>query len=126
MQDAVKDTEVLTPPRKKVRDEVEEIPKGVRKAPPTKFPPTMRVCGSASTSEGTTAEENNRFRSSMLQECGRRRLISNSWRLVPPSRMLIRSEDAASIIRLRFSTSPPAKGKAVVLANMVPSAPSKV
>ena len=31
MQDAVKDKEVVTPPRKKVRDEAEEVMKGTRK-----------------------------------------------------------------------------------------------
>ena len=42
MLDAVKDREVMSPQRTKVR-KVEEIPKGVRKAPHTNFPPTMRA-----------------------------------------------------------------------------------
>ena len=41
MQDLEEDREVLTPPRKKVRDVEKEMPKGIWKAP-TKFPPTMR------------------------------------------------------------------------------------
>ena len=41
MQEVVKNREVLTRPGKKVREEVEEMPKGIRKAPPTKFLPTM-------------------------------------------------------------------------------------
>ena len=32
---------ILTPPRKKGREEGEEMRKGIRKAPPTKFPPTV-------------------------------------------------------------------------------------
>ena len=43
MQESVKDKEVVTPPRKKVRDEAEELMKGIRRAPPTKYPPDVRV-----------------------------------------------------------------------------------
>ena len=43
MLGAAKDSEVLTPPRKKVRDEVEERSKGIRKAPPTECPPMVGV-----------------------------------------------------------------------------------
>ena len=43
MQDGVKDREVVTPLRKNVKEVVEEMSKGIRKALPTKFPPTMRL-----------------------------------------------------------------------------------
>ena len=43
---------------------------------------------------------------------------------MPLSWMLIRSEDAASLMRLGILPGPPAKGTAVVLADMVLSAPS--
>ena len=40
MQDSVKEKEVVTLPRKKkVRDEAEEVMKGIRKALPTQCPP---------------------------------------------------------------------------------------
>ena len=43
MQDGVKDREVVTPPRKKVKQVEEQMSKGLRKAQPTTFPPAMRV-----------------------------------------------------------------------------------
>ena len=43
MQEVAKDREVLTPPRKKVRAVEDQMPKGIRKATPTKIPPTTRV-----------------------------------------------------------------------------------
>ena len=42
MQDAVKDKEVLTQPSKKVRQEVEQIPKDSPKAPTKRFQCTYR------------------------------------------------------------------------------------
>ena len=48
--------EVLTPQRKKVKEEVQEMPKGIRKAPPTKFPPTAGG-RSASASQGPAAKK---------------------------------------------------------------------
>ena len=38
-----KDGEMLTPPGNKVYEVEEEMSKDIRQAPPTKFPPTMRV-----------------------------------------------------------------------------------
>ena len=43
LQDSGKYNEVVTPPRKIVRDEAEEVMKGIRKAPPTKCPPPVSV-----------------------------------------------------------------------------------
>ena len=43
MQDSVKATELVTPPWKKVRDEAEEVVKGIHKAPPTTFSPIIGV-----------------------------------------------------------------------------------
>ena len=37
MQVPSKDREVLTPPRKKVKEEADELMKGIRKVPPAKF-----------------------------------------------------------------------------------------
>ena len=34
---------------------------------------------------------------------------SDAWRATPPTRMLIRKEDAASMTRLRVASGPPAK-----------------
>ena len=49
---------------------------------------------------------------------------SDSWKAELLSRILIRKKDAANMIRLRVLPGLPAKGDAVVLANMVTSAPS--
>ena len=71
MQEVANDREVLTPPRKKARKGEEEMPKGIWKAPTTKFPPTMKVetCQYKSKCRRT---ESNRSWSSMLQECWNR------------------------------------------------------
>ena len=74
------DREVVTPPRKKVREEVEETPNRIREAPSTKFPPTVRE-GCGSTSQGTTAKK---ATAPVLQECGRRRLAQSCGELRHP------------------------------------------
>ena len=45
MQVPSENREVLTPPRKKVKGEVDELIKGIRKVPPAKFPSMMGDTG---------------------------------------------------------------------------------
>ena len=91
------------------------MPRGIRKAPPTKFPPTM---------SGVKVSHTNRPWSKHAARVWEAASGSDSRRATPPSRMLIRSEDAASMVRLRILPDSPAKGKTYIVASMVPSASS--
>ena len=72
--------------------------KGIRKAPPTKYTPTVDCGKSASTSEGTAAKKT---ASTVKRAAGVWDAASgsDSWRAAPSSRMLISNEDATSMIK---------------------------
>ena len=107
--------------KENVKEVEEEMPKGVRKAPPTKFPPTMRV-GDESAQFKVPPQ---RKAATDGQICSRS-MGSDAWRATPTSRVLIREEDAAIITRLRVPSRPPAQGNEVRLASMIPSTPDYV
>ena len=106
-QERAKDREVLTPPRKKVK--AEEMPKGIRKALPTKFPPTNE----GRRGGGTVTVPPLRMRPLLVKHVAgvwenRHHMDLTRVEDPPPTRMLIRHEDAASMV------SPPgplARGK---------------
>ena len=101
LQDAAQDREVLAPPRKKVREEVEEMPKGVRRAWPTKFPPTLRV-GDVPVHVKVPPQ---RQQPPLVEHAAAvweaASTCSDAWRTTPPTWMWIRNEDEASMMRLR-------------------------
>ena len=69
-EDPVNDREVLTPSRKKVRGEVEEMIKGIRKSTAHK----LHADDEGVYQRRYCRKENSRPRSNVLQEYGRRRL----------------------------------------------------
>ena len=95
--------------------------KGIRKAPPN----------TADNEGGETCQykskcrrkEGNRFLSRMLQGVWKTASGSDSCKATPLSRMLIREDDASSIMRLRIRLGPPMNRNAAVLAGVVPRAP---
>ena len=100
----------------------EEMPRGIRKAPPTKFPPAMRV-GHVSV-QGKAATQ--RLQSLLVkhaEELWNRHHLDLMRRVTPPTRMLIRSTDAASLVIFITPLGPPAKGNESMLSGMIPSAP---
>ena len=93
----------------KIQEVEEEMPKGIRKAPPGKFSPTIR--------KGDV---------SMQVKVPPQRKQPPFVKHAPatlPTRMLIRNEDAASMIRLRTPQSPPAQAQEKRIDSMIPSAP---
>ena len=77
--------------------------------------------GRVSTSQGTTAKLTVVTHAAGMWESAPSG--SDAWRVTPPIRLLIRKADAASLRRLRTPRGPPAKGTAVMLSCMIPSAP---
>ena len=113
---------MLTPPGNKVYEVEEEMSKDIRQAPPTKFPPTTRV-GDVSVQVKVPPQ---RKRPPLVMHAGCGELASSgsdAWRSIPPTRMLIQSEDAASLVRLGTPLGRSAKGRGVMLSSMIPSAP---
>ena len=94
--------------------------KGIRKAPPTKYPPAIRAGDEQvlvkAPPRPLTVKHSPGVRESASSG-------SDAWRTTPPTRMFIRKEDVASMIRLRVPSGPPAKGKEVRLSSMISSAP---
>ena len=84
----------------------------LRRAQPTKYPPTLRVAWVDEVQVPVKVPQ---------------RLLAKhaagEWELVSGSDSLITRNDASKMIKLRFVFGPPAKGNAVVLADVVPSAP---
>ena len=105
MQDAVGDREVLTPPRKKVREEAEELPKGIRKAPPTKLPLAMRV-GEVQVPVKVPPQRKQPPLVKHAAGVWDAASGSDSWRAAPLSQMLFKNEDASSMTRLRILPLP--------------------
>ena len=48
---------------------------------------------------------------------------SHAWKGIPPTRILIRKEDAASLTRFRTPQGPPVKAQEARIGSLVPSAP---
>ena len=100
MQEVAKDRDVLAPPRTNEREEAEEMrqrsfPTTTRveewqiqvKVPQTKQPLLVNACCRSESASG-----------------------ADSWTSLPLSLVLIRKEDAASMVELRIPPSPPAFG----------------
>ena len=97
-----KNREVLTPPREKVREEVEEILNGVRTVP-TKFPPTtMRVGDVPVQIKGPPQRKQPQLVKHDAGVWEAASTVSDAGRATPPTRMLIRNEDAAHMTMLRI------------------------
>ena len=115
MHEVAEDREVWTPPTKNY------IPKDTKRYPRSaaNFPPTMRIC---QCKPKCRRKESNRLWSSMLLECGRRRLAKTRGE---PHRLsdcdLARRR--TRMIRIRILPGPPAKEDTVIWENTVPSAP---
>ena len=109
----------------KVYEVEEEISQDIRQAPPTKFPPTTRV-GDVSVQVKVPPQ---RKRPPLVMHAGCGELASSgsdAWRSIPPTRMLIPSEDAASMVRLRTPPGRSAKGRGVMLSSAPPVQPDYV
>ena len=105
-----KHREVLTAPRKKAREEADEMTQGILKAPTTKFPPTTGVGDVQIKVRVLPQRKKSALDQACCRECGRRHVAQ---RAIPASRTLIRSDDAASMISRRIPQ--------VMLASMVSS-----
>ena len=88
----------MTPPRKKVRDEAEEVMKGTRKAPPTKYPPTVRVGDGQVPVKAPPRPLPVKYAPGVRESAS---YGSHAWRETPLTRMLVQKEDAANVVRLR-------------------------
>ena len=105
MQVPSENREVLTPPRKKVKGEADELMKGIRKVPPAKFPSMMGDTGSW-------------YQSRCSQEKQPRPVkhVPAEWES-PPGAEVDRPSPPkrTSTIRLRLLSVAPAKGGGVVV-----------
>ena len=81
------------------------MPTGIRKAPPTKLPPTMRM------GEGSVKVQVPLLRKQPPLVKYAPGVLESSSSGSCETRMLIRKEDAASMVSLRVPSSLPAKGQ---------------
>ena len=105
---------------KKARDEAEEVMKGIRKAPPTKYPPAVRVGDEQVLVKAPLRALPVKHAPGVWESASSG---PRAWRETPPARMFIRKEDAATMVILTVPAGPPAKGKEVRLSSIIPSAP---
>ena len=92
------------------------MPRGIQKALPTKFPPTMRA---GSVSVKVKVPPRRKQPPLVKHAAGVWEAASTGTRgeHLPPTRMFIRNEDVASMLRLGIPPGPLAKGKAVIMSS---------
>ena len=102
-------------PRKKIRGEVADVPKGIWKAPQ----PTMRMVF-VSVQVKVKPPPVVKHAEGVWEAAS---LGSNAWRATSPTRTLIRNSDAANLILLRVPSGRRPNGKEVTLSSMISNAP---
>ena len=105
MHDVAQDREVLTPPRKNVRET----------APLHEVPADDESGRSASSSEGTAVKQTAALGQACCRSIGIELVERDAARKV-----MISKDDASSMVRLRIPPHPPAKGQEAMVPNASP------